>query len=403
MTTKKQLQEALDLITESGTAHAASKICGIPHSTLQNRMYKAIKMGMVPQVASKLENEAKYLKERVKVLTAKIREMEGRQAIEDEVKNNILKMTSQEPDPPQWVIKSKRKSESAPGVPTLFCSDWHWGEVIDENQVEGIDNKYNLKIARDRAKKLIETTVDLLHNHMVNPNYPGIVLLLGGDLFSGDIHEELTETNEKPLMAAFLDLLEVMIWIIGELQRHFGRVFIVGVCGNHGRTTYKPRHKNRVYSNFDWLLYQVLRRQANSKDITFLVPDGTDAYYRIFNHRYLLTHGDQFRGGDGMIGPIGPIMRGDHKKRSRQSQVGRDYDTLLLGHFHQLMQMQRVIVNGSLCGYNEYAYNNNFPWEPPRQALWVTHPKHGITYSMPVHVEAKNDGGKHEWVSVAKE
>lgn len=29
---------------------------------------------------------------------------------------------------------------------------------------------------------------------------------------------------------------------------------------------------------------------------------------------YLLTHGDQFRGGDGVIGALGPIIRGDHKK-----------------------------------------------------------------------------------------
>jgi hypothetical protein len=53
---------------------------------------------------------------------------------------------------------------------------------------------------------------------MVNPDYPGIVLALGGDMFSGDIlHEELTESNEEYTMQAMLDLLGVMTWMINQL------------------------------------------------------------------------------------------------------------------------------------------------------------------------------------------
>lgn len=48
-------------------------------------------------------------------------------------------------------------------------------------------------------------------------------------------------------------------------------------------------------------------------------------------HRYLLTHGDQFRDGDGMIARC-PIIRGDHRQRSRNNQIDMAYDTMLLGH-----------------------------------------------------------------------
>jgi hypothetical protein len=51
-------------------------------------------------------------------------------------------------------------------------------------------------------------------------------------------------------------------------------------------------------------------------------------------------------------------------------------------------------VNGSLKGYDEYAYTNNFPFEPPTQALWLTHPEFGITISMPVFVDHKVMDGK---------
>jgi hypothetical protein len=69
------------------------------------------------------------------------------------------------------------------------------------------------------------------------------------------------------------------------------------------------------------------------------------------------------------------------------------------------MQLRRVIVNGSLKGYDEYAWSGNFPFEEPRQALWLTHPKHGITISMPVHVtdsEQVDPKEETEWVSVVK-
>lgn len=103
-----------------------------------------------------------------------------------------------------------------------------------------------------------------------------------------------------------------------------------------------------------------------------------------------------------MIGCLGPIIRGDHKKRSRNAQIDMEYDTMLLGHFHQYLHHGRVIVNGSLKGYDEYAYTNNFGFEQPQQALWLTHPRHGQTFRMPVFVGNQRADVKTEWVSVPK-
>lgn len=200
-------------------------------------------------------------------------------------------------------------------------------------------------------------------------------------------------------MPALLDLLGVLTWCIEQLADNFGNVFVPCVTGNHGRNTKKPRAKGRNFSNFDWLLYQFLSRQfRHDKRVQFLIPDGSDAHWQVFGHRYCMTHGDQFRGGDGMIGALGPIIRGDHKKRSRNGQIDLGYDTLLLGHWHQLIQLQRLIVNGSLKGMDEYAFANNFGYEIPQQALWLTHSKHGITISMPVHLDDRPLTGDREWV-----
>lgn len=43
---------------------------------------------------------------------------------------------------------------------------------------------------------------------MVNPDYPGIVVALAGDMVSGDIHQELKETNEVPTIASVVELFQ---------------------------------------------------------------------------------------------------------------------------------------------------------------------------------------------------
>jgi hypothetical protein len=318
------------------------------------------------------------------------------------VRTLILCLSETTPTPPEWLLKPRSTKELDTGVPTLMCSDWHWAEVIEPECIGGV-NKYNLEIAKKRVRTLIDGTISLLFDHMAIPTYPGIVLALGGDMVSGDIHDELAATNDVPLIPAVLDLLDTLIWVITTLADKFGAVFVPCVTGNHGRNTEKIRNKGRHHTSFDWMLYCLLERHfINDPRVTFHIPEGPDAYYRIYGRRYLLTHGDQFRGGDGVIGCLGPIIRGDHRKRSRNGQIDMAYDTMILGHWHQLIQMQRLIVNGSLCGYNEYAYNNNFGFEIPKQALWITHPTRGITFSMPVHVEEEVTDEASSWVSVPR-
>lgn len=284
-------------------------------------------------------------------------------------------------------------------MPTLFASDWHHGERVFPNQVNGV-NEYNMDIAHKRAKRLITSTIDLLTNHMVNPDYPGIVFALGGDMVSGGIHEELMATDEMEIMPVVVDLIGVLIWCIDTLLSTFGRVFAPCVTGNHGRNTHKIRAKGRNFTSFDWLIYQMLAKHyEGNNNVVFSIPDGPDCLYQVYNHRYLLSHGDQFRGGDGLIGHLGPVFRGNHKKSSRNIQIGMEYDTMMIGHFHTLAQLPRIITNGSLKGYDEYAYSNNFSFEVPQQALWVTHQQRGITFSMPVQVEDKKRDPGTDWVN----
>ncbi|MBR8344666.1 hypothetical protein KDX40_13055 [Burkholderia ambifaria] len=398
-----ELDEYKAAVEKHGSIRAAARELGISETRIRRRLKgvpeaSEMNAARAGEVVADGETRVAQMQAELRTLRAALSQRVQDELDEEFVKAKIIKLAATSPEPPAWLVP-KKFAEGAPGVPTLFASDWHWAEVVDPRQIGGV-NEFNLEIAHSRARRMVLVAIDLLSNHMVKPKYPGIVFALGGDMVSGDIHEELMATNECEIMSAVVDLFGVLVWCISTLADHFGRVFVPCVSGNHGRNTHKIRAKGRNYTSFDWLLYCFLAKHFESdKRVTFLIPNGPDALYRIYGHRYLLTHGDQFRGGDGMIGALGPIIRGDHKKRSRQTQIGAAYDTMLLGHWHQLIQLQRLIVNGSLKGYDEYAYSNNFGYEPPRQALWVTHPVHGITFSMPVNVDEPKQPTESAWVS----
>lgn len=400
---KELLQQAINEYYTTNNKVIAARNLGLAAGTYAHRYNTAVTQGLVPNANLKAPEQG--IAYDLSEARAKIRQLESSalaQAKEDFnaefVKRKIIKLAESEPNIPDWIVR-KPKGHHVTGIPTLLASDWHWGEVVDAAQVGGV-NEYDLKIAQDRARAFIETSIDLLKNRFNNPKYEGVVFALGGDMFSGNIHDELATTNDMEVMPCVLDLWGTLVWCIETLVEEFGKVFVPCVSGNHGRNTHKIQNKNRNYTNFDWLLYQFLnKRFENDKRITFFIPDGSDAYYQVYGYKYLLTHGDQFRGGDGVIGCLGAIIRGDHKKRSRNAQIDQEYDTMLIGHFHQLIQLQRLIVNGSLKGYCEYAYSNNFGFEPPRQALWITHPLHGITFSCPVNVDRKSKPINTTWVS----
>jgi hypothetical protein len=332
------------------------------------------------------ENDA--LRDELTELRAQMKAIKGNTLNSDYVKRKIIGLAESAGQvvPPHWLVEPVR-GKALPGVPVAMWSDWHWGEVVFPDQVNGV-NEYNLEVAHRRARRLVERTVRLLKNHVVNPDYPGVVINLGGDMLSGDIHEELKESNDVPLLPALLDLFGILKWALHTMVEEFGSVFVPAVTGNHGRMSRKPQAKNRNFTNYDWLLYQLLAKHfEDDSRIQFFIPDGPDALYSVCGHKILLTHGDQFRGGDGMIGAIGPITRGNQKKLARNSSVNREYDTMILGHWHQYMPLHRTLVNGSLKGYDEYANSNNFGFEPPIQALFLTHPEHGIIMHLPVFLE----------------
>jgi predicted phosphodiesterase len=291
------------------------------------------------------------------------------------------------------VIPTTSHIAGSPGMPMTIWSDWHWGEVVDKRETGGL-NEFNREIAEARVARLVNSTVALLRDYGgTNPEYPGIWVMLGGDMVSGLIHDELVETNWGNIVTQAIEVSAAITGALLRLADEFGKVWVVGVVGNHGRTTSKPRAKGRSTDSYDRAVYHSIKSKlAGDARITITIPDDTDYLFEVYGHRFLLTHGDSLgvKGGDGIIGALGPIARGAVKLRNSEGQVGRDFDTIVMGHWHQYIprgDALGVIVNGTLKGYDEYArLYLRARFAQPCQALWLVSPKHGIAAQWAVYL-----------------
>lgn len=388
-----QLQSAVDTVAKYGLMEA-SRYLKVPHSTLSSRLEKARMKGIIANGQSLTDEQAlsaenKQHKYKISNLQKEVDALKDMLLDQEKVKQFIMELKDHPVVPPAWTTPASKDKLSS-NIPVTIWSDFHWGEVVDPAQVFNV-NQYNMKTARERLRTVVDKTISLCYDHMVSPSYPGIVLMLGGDMVSGDIHEELEITNEMPSGPVLIDLLENLIAGIDKFADKFGKVWVIGVAGNHGRTNKKPRFKNRQYTNYDWMIYQLLRNYFKKDDrIKFLIPNGADAQFSVYGTRFFLTHGDNLgtNGGDGIIGLLGPVMRGDFKIRNIQGAIGNPYDVMVIGHWHQYMALPKLIVNGSLKGYDEYAnLKLRTRPEPPQQALFFVNRSHGIVCHWPVRCD----------------
>src|SRR6185312_701035 len=111
----------------------------------------------------------------------------------------------------------------------------------------------------------VETAIRLVGIIDPKMRYPGIAVPLGGDMISGEIHDELKATNELPTLPTVEDLCDNLEGAFGLLADTFDSVYVPCVTGNHGRNTHKIWAKDRSRTSFDWMLYRMLNRSFRSR------------------------------------------------------------------------------------------------------------------------------------------
>ena len=276
---------------------------------------------------------------------------------------------------PDWIFAPDDGSRRGKSVIGCLLSDIHMGERIAAEEIQGI-NEFNPEICAVRLGRYFEAACTIGQRWSSDTDCQGVLLALAGDLMSGDIHDELRMTNALTSHEQVQAVVETVGPGIKALRDTFGRVHIVVVPGNHGRTTVKPTAKLYARLSYDVLIGSILAREfENDPDVTFQISAAKDQLTPVFGRTVLTTHGDKIgtRGGMGFAGPMLPIVRGSKKMEAQQASVGRRPDLIQFGHYHTTGNPGTVLANGSVPGYSEYADDLRAVVEPPQQWLYLLH------------------------------
>ena len=288
----------------------------------------------------------------------------------------------------EWLNPEPQAARSR-AILIVHNSDRHMGEVVQPAEINGW-NSYNPDVCRRRVQRFIEASIVIGQRALGDSVCDGVLYTMGGDEISGDIHDELRETNALTSLEQVDAAAELHVACIRRLLEVFPRVHVPAVPGNHGRTTKKPTAKQYGALSYDTMIARHVARALDGEErVSFDIAAGPDVVVTAYGRRILVTHGDKMGtgGGQGFAGPELPILRGSHKTRALYASAHQSIDMILLGHFHTSANVRGALANGSVVGMSEFGAAIRAPLDPPRQWMAVFREGWGLAERVDVQLE----------------
>lgn len=380
-----------------GVKKEAARLLGIPDATYRSAYDDAARRFGKKEDIPKDEIEVRRVKSRENLQRQRIEELERQAAADRTIREAVFGLSQRPLEPPHWNPKPSKGSKQRESI-VLFLSDIHMGEVISIDSMGG-RNSYNMKVAVARLERYFQNVVKLGTEHWTGPAPDSIYLVLGGDMISGEIHEELAKTNDLLSIPAVQILAEALAAGIMLLRESFPNIpmNVISVPGNHGRTTRKPESKDFALNSYDTLVAWMLEWWAQTKgikNITFSAPRSGDAVVSIHGWNHLFTHGDRIgsRGGTGFVGPAATAARGMQKLIQDYAAEGIIIHTIVIGHFHVELELEQGMVNSCMSGPSEYSRTFRMRSHPPTQLMFTVHPQYRIARRWRVQIGDRSEG-----------
>jgi hypothetical protein len=269
--------------------------------------------------------------------------------------------------------KSRPKSGKRIATPWFLISDTHFGEVVTLAETMG-KNHYDLPEAAKRVAKCFDNMLWLREDMSRTQSCDDTVLSLNGDIVSGDIHDELRETNDGGLRAQCdAAIASLLPGIKAMADATPGVLHIVCIGGNHGRLTHKQHIKNGTQHSVEHLgVYGPLRLHIGDMGgkIAWHIPPAERFILDVHGYRVSQQHGTMIRSQGGIGGVLVPMTR----------WVTRDAaaDLYLFGHFHEADAYGKVVKNGATIGSSAYTAWLGIEDRPPEQVAFVLDADRGV-------------------------
>lgn len=324
-----------------------------------------------PVDAYELVRSEREEKSQVKHLLEQLSQAKARQAFLDNVARGKVP-----------VLPRMQKSAG----PREMCGVVMMSDLHVEERVLPVEpfEEYTLAIAAKRLDKLFQGVVDLVKHHRADGHYliDYLCLWLGGDFFTGYLHEDNVRTSQLSPTESILWLLPRINGGIRMLLKELDLAKIVIPCsfGNHGRTTAKPMIAAAPENSFEWLMYHTLAQQlADEPRVTFEITKSAHQYVQVYDYTLHFHHGDHVSYQGGILGPGVPFA-----KAVDAWNVAKKADYTHVGHYHTYGVFNWGIMNGAMIGYGPYSMSVKARKQPPAQAFYLLDSKRGMCMNTPI-------------------
>jgi hypothetical protein len=300
------------------------------------------------------------------------RELGDRQEFEEQL---IDAVNTLEPYSQVYKPSKKQKIVSSPVIPVMHWTDWHIGAMIEEDLVEGF-NSYSYSIAEERVMTLTNKFISWIELHRTNYKVNEIQIIDTGDNISGDIHEELSRTNEWPVPVQIVKAAELKAEAIRRIACHAEKVNIEFIVpDNHSRRTPKPQFKQAGMNSENYLVGVLAKSMlSNVSNVNFHIEMAQSGRVEVNGRKYLCEHGNAIRGWAGI--PYYGMDRKASQEAKRRMLTPKGFHRMIIGHFHHPMMTQYYFVGGSLSGTDEFDHGQG-RYSEPSQSAWMVHSKWG--------------------------
>lgn len=279
------------------------------------------------------------------------------------------------------VIKPNNSIKSE-ATAIVQLSDTHFGKIILPATVNGL-NEHNPDIAKKRMEKLAENLLSLVNKERSDVKIENLVLGLGGDFMENSMlhdHSQMaTAFSQMEELLFSRELLHKFIKTVAENGK-FKKILIPCVRGNHSRTTKKMNSTIDYRTNFEALLYNLLKQDFGDSMFEWYAPDSDICEFKVYDKRIRSLHGWQVKSGGGIGGLTIPL----NKYILRMDQISKcDYN--LMHHYHSLSYpTANCTLNGSLCGYDTFAMQIGATFQKPMQSFQLLDKNRGFTIKAPI-------------------
>jgi hypothetical protein len=236
----------------------------------------------------------------------------------------------------------------------ILFSDWHYGKVIKTKSGTTI---YNSAIAHKRiAEELVPQIVANIHKVGASKDVEEVVIVLAGDMVDNDIIYDTQRFHiDSGVAEQFHGLSRAIMDMIFMVKTEFTimgykdmPIRLECLTGNHGRS---GKTSDIPVCSWDVALYSSLDlaiRCSSLKNVDLNFSLEEFSVFDIRGHRALIVH---------QAPPQGETPSA--KKKFGGWYEIFDYDLLMYGHLHHwgvsCYNGRPLLMNGSLCGYDEFA------------------------------------------------